>query len=254
MQNEFKDMYRINNKKVYTSSKRSRVRLCEEKDKSRKINPRLIALVISVMAAGGAVGMVHTKKDNVQNLNKLIEAKADLSVLGMRNETIDTLLKYNEYFNSTSAKDIGNKDLKQVTEELYDLNLNMIKEKIGQVEPYTPEQLEVLLHYEKSDGTKTTSVCLKSIKQDKKIIADNRNLPNEFCDIAWQLASISTLENELSEDLISDVNAWKQLKKYYGQLSKFASKELIKDEKGKLTLVDYQEVEKSNKQNEIEER
>lgn len=239
--------------------------------RSNKIKTRVVATVLSAIALGTAVGIFHShvkgNSQEISSVEQLLEQGENPANLGLSQETIDTLLEYSEYF--SDRENMFEKDISSVAQELYDLNLFIIKEKVAKVTGHDPKDLEIRLGFDKADGIQSTSISLKDDSYSSRPnilysglsskiipISDETTLPEDVCDLAWQLDTISTLQDEIASGKISDANAWKKLQKCYGKISEFSTQELIKGENGRLALVSYEsnkeEVDKAKDEGERE--
>ena len=73
-------------------------------------------------------------------------------------------------------------------------------------------------------------------------------------DLIFQLDKYAELEEELRTDSISKYNAIAEMKKLYGNISSLATKTLLRDEKGNISLMDYIAKDNSLQNNRKEEK
>lgn len=213
-------------------------------------------LAAGIIVAGGGMAIKNlTNRMNEPKFNELVEQGEDLSTLGLSKETMDTLAEHEDYFQDMDS--LQDKRIGEVTNELYNLNLQMIKEKVAQATGYSANRLIVLLDSEKADGSLYVSIKLEQDdgtyetiyggSTDTFSFLDNKNtrLPDEVRDEALLLYNIGSLQEKINNKKISDKNAWKEAKGYYNDVNRFAAKQVIKDEKGNLAVIDYSEQERT---------
>ncbi len=255
-------IFRKIEKKLY-ALKGSAKKIKENLDnkKGKKMSTRAIAIVLSATALLSTAGIIsQAGKAQDKSLDELIEEGANINKLGLSQESIDQVIELDSFFETADNKVVEREDLLQKAYDLYDLNLNAIKEKIGYTLGYPAEKVIVQYGFDNADGRQTSSVRVYENPDqrdtEKPIIAysdigakilpipDAQTLPKDICDAIWNLNTINEIVQNIQERKITDVNAFKQLKKSLNVLQKFASKELIKGKDNSLALLSYEDAEK----------
>ena len=142
-----------------------------------------------------------------------------------------------------------------ITNELYDLNLRIVKEKIAVVTDTRVPNIRVQYAYEKADGRAMVMVEVTkkdgSSKEETQIyedigakiipVADQTTLPKEFCNFVWNLDRFADMQAKIENRSISSENALKELQTYFENIQKYAQMELVQGKDGKLALVKFEE-------------
>lgn len=227
-----------------------------------------LGVAAAILAAGVGIagisfaGYTHGKVDST--ITQMQENGIDLSNLGLANDTIQTLEKYDEFFENfdKDSTNLSEDDVIRMIGEVEDLNFNVIKDKIA--DKNDVERKDVTLHYsfEQGDGQYHTSISIKEGKYDEKKFTNTNALPfgigkenfipQELSDLIVQTGNYDELIQDVKDDNISKVNAIKKLNTMYENISDVATSELTIDEKGNISLENY-DGEKDIKQAEKDE-
>lgn len=216
-----------------------------------------LGVAVAILAAGVGIagisfaGDTHSKVDST--ITQMQENGIDLSNLGLANDTIQTLEKYDEFFENFDKDNmnLSENDVISIIGEIEDLNFNVIKDKIA--DKNDVERKDVTLHYsfEKGDGQYHTSISIKEGEYDEKTFTNTNALPfeigkenfipQELSDLIVQIDGYDGLIQDVRDDNISKVNAIKELNRMYENISDVATSELTIDEKGNISLEHYEE-------------
>ena len=245
-------------------SSRPTIRYTSKKSvRNMKRNIRL-KVATAILAAGigmtsisisGCVNQRNDASKEYQIENSITHMQNDgvnLFDLGLENDTIQTMKKYDEYFENFNPKDVteSKDDIMEMLSEIKTLNFNVIKDKIA--EKNGVERKDVTLHYrfEKGDGQYLTSISIKEGKYDEKTfssanalpfgIGKENNIPQELSDLIAQIEEYNILYDDIKANDISNVNAIKKLNRMYENISDVATSELTIDEKGNISLEHYE--------------
>ncbi len=252
---------RIAPKRNYIAPKGTCQKAVENKKATHKLKKGVVAAVLAAsLTVGGVIGY-YAPKENGQNeineptLETLIQTNTDISSLGLSSASIETITKYNEFFGDRENQAVSNKELMDITNELYDLNLRIVKEKIAVVTDTRVPNIRVQYAYEKADGRAMVMVEVTkkdgSSKEETQIyedigakiipVADQTTLPKEFCNFVWNLDRFADMQAKIENRSISSENALKELQTYFENIQKYAQMELVQGKDGKLALVKFEE-------------
>lgn len=252
---------RIAPKRNYIAPKGTCQKAVENKKATHKLRKGIVAAVLAAsLTVGGVIGY-YAPKENSQNevneptLETLIQTNTDISSLGLSSASIETITKYNEFFEDRENQAVSNKELMDITNELYDLNLRIVKEKMATVTNAEVRNIQVHYRFEKADGRKEVMIDVtqkEGYAQEEtktyedigaKIIpvADQTTLPKEFCNFVWNLDRFVDMQEKIENKKISSENALKELETYFENIQKYAQMELVQGKDGKLALVKFEE-------------
>ncbi len=229
-----------------------------------------------ILAAGIGLGGISVlgsfNKEPEPTITQLQEMGVSEEELGLEQDTLATMEKYDEYFENFDPKsaNLTDNDVIAMIEEIRLLNFNVIKDKVADLRGV--ERKDVKLHYsfDKSDGNYFAAV---NINEDSYLDRESYNndygilfglgkddtIPKEVADLIVQTGGYSWIAEDLKSDHITKANAIKELEKLYRKISNVAVKEFTMDDKGNIELADYTEVREerqgeSTKENDGEER
>lgn len=233
-----------------------------------------VALVAGMVGGkiGNSQGRADLAKENTNTFTDLNNSQNKvenyINNLGISQEDMDTLQDYRQYFDDENSNNITSKNLIEVTQDLYDLDLNLIKQKISGISEYKPYELVVRPTTEREGSGGGIYQHTRIYEKDNEIgqqplFSENnqdidKRLPGDIHDMAWLTTYIDDIKSQLENKSISQENAYKKLKEYYQKIDEFASRQVIKGKDGKLAIVDYTEynklAEKEEEQKEQNER
>ena len=226
--------------------------------KRRVVRTRIASLILaSAIGVGGLTAVGHhlliENKDQQIQLTEMSSRN-----LHLNEETMNQLEKYAEYFENYDKNDpLSDEDILKMVQDIENLNFDVIKEKMGNLLNEDKSNIKLYYKFEKADGKTYAAVTINDddcinrqvFSNDRKLIFPNKNtIPREIENGIIQIEEYENIRNDLANDRISKVNSVKQLKKLYKNIENIASGELIKDEKGNITLVEYDKTKENGKQ------
>ena len=226
-----------------------------EKAKKQALKMKLKIGAMMLAAGIGIGGFTYASlqdKAPETTVTQLQSMGYDSQSLAMTQATVEKMEKYDDFFERFSNADKGQLNItdNEIIEKLHEieeLNSTVIKEKISRLERTSSKNVEI--NYG-TDGTigEYASIIIDKDGQEIKYNNNNgiifglgkeNNIPDEMVDLIFQLDKYAELEEELRTDSISKYNAIAEMKKLYGNISSLATKTLLRDEKGNISLMDY---------------
>lgn len=255
------------------TAKKGTARRAQERRKKQKMKLRIASLILAAGIGLGGISVLGSfNKEPEPTITQLQEMGVSEEELGLEQDTLATMEKYDEYFENFDPKsaNLTDNDVIAMIEEIRLLNFNVIKDKVADLRGV--ERKDVKLHYsfDKSDGNYFASVGInedsyldrESYNNDYGILfglGKDDTIPKEVADLIVQTGGYSWIAEDLKSDHITKANAIKELEKLYRKISNVAVKEFTMDDKGNIELADYTEVREerqgeSTKENGGEER
>lgn len=255
------------------TAKKGTARRAQERRKKQKMKLRIASLILAAGIGLGGISVLGSfNKEPESTITQLQEMGVSEEELGLEQDTLATMEKYDEYFENFDPKsaNLTDNDVIAMIEEIRLLNFNVIKDKVADLRGV--ERKDVKLHYsfDKSDGNYFASVGInedsyldrESYNNDYGILfglGKDDTIPKEVADLIVQTGGYSWIAEDLKSDHITKANAIKELEKLYRKISNVAVKEFTMDDKGNIELADYTEVREerqgeSTKENGGEER
>ena len=254
----YRDGRRINSRRAperrYVVKKGTAYR-AREKAKKQALKMKLKIGAMMLAAGIGIGGFTYASlqdKAPETTVTQLQSMGYDSQSLAMTQATVEKMEKYDDFFERFSNADKGQLNItdNEIIEKLHEieeLNSTVIKEKISRLERTSSKNVEI--NYG-TDGTigEYASIIIDKDGQEIKYNNNNgiifglgkeNNIPDEMVDLIFQLDKYAELEEELRTDSISKYNAIAEMKKLYGNISSLATKTLLRDEKGNISLMDY---------------
>lgn len=255
------------------TAKKGTARRAQERRKKQKMKLRIASLILAAGIGLGGISVLGSfNKEPEPTITQLQEMGVSEEELGLEQDTLATMEKYDEYFENFDPKsaNLTDNDVIAMIEEIRLLNFNVIKDKVADLRGV--ERKDVKLHYsfDKSDGNYFAAV---NINEDSYLDRESYNndygilfglgkddtIPKEVADLIVQTGGYSWIAEDLKSDHITKANAIKELEKLYRKISNVAVKEFTMDDKGNIELADYTEVREerqgeSTKENDGEER
>ncbi len=267
--NDFKSQYVVNNeqpKQKFSAPKGTAERIYNNMKKklnnmSNKTKGRVVAGVLSAIVLANAVGYVKDvyMQTNNRDFGELVSAGVNIESLSLSQNSMDTLLKYDEVFEKDSNEIPNKSELISMINELYDFNLNMVKEKMAPHLGYSADNIEVFYGHGAEKGSTMYSVGAKNnnyYTEDAYVsdtINKDRRLPERICESINSLEELDQLKDKLHEGRISEKNAYKELEKIYNKMDKFSTIVIEADENGRLKLTAIDKLEKGKDEKEVRE-
>lgn len=255
------------------TAKKGTARRAQERRKKQRWRLKIASLILAAGIGLGGISVLGSfNKEPEPTITQLQEMGVSEEELGLEQDTLATMEKYDEYFENFDPKsaNLTDNDVIAMIEEIRLLNFNVIKDKVADLRGV--ERKDVKLHYsfDKSDGNYFASVGInedsyldrESYNNDYGILfglGKDDTIPKEVADLIVQTGGYSWIAEDLKSDHITKANAIKELEKLYRKISNVAVKEFTMDDKGNIELADYTEVREerqgeSTKENGGEER
>lgn len=236
---------RTNERGRYTSKQKV-------KNMPKRISLRVAAALLAAgVGIGGVTVLGHVDTKPSISITQMEQSGKDLSSLGLQDDTMQLMQKYDEIFDDMdlSSLDMTDNNVIDMINEVERLNFNVVKDKIA--DKIGKERNDVKLYYrfEKGDGKYITSIVVNEGKPDKATytnaetfmlgIGRKNYIPEKVSDLILQLRDYDGLIQNLKDDKISKVNAIKELRKKYDKITEFATSELEIDQKGNFSVKDF---------------
>ena len=232
-------------KRAMSSKKKRRVAL--------RVGALILAAGIGIRGVGTAIesgiSYVGSLKDGgeKQSITQLQEKGVDLSKLGLERDTIEEMEIYDGYFANTDFSDLNitDNDVLKILREINAINENVIKDKMANLEGVDRTSIDLGTNF---DGKYYGRVSVKrgevysGASKMPLGIGERNVLSDEISDsIVQSMQEYSNLATDLREDRISKLNAVKELKKMYENVTQLATKQFVKDGKGNIEAIEYDE-------------
>lgn len=208
----------------------------------------ILAAGIGIHGIGNGISYVGSLKDGEkQSITQLQEKGVDLSKLGLERDTIEEMEIYDGYFANTDFSDLNitDNDVLKILREINAINENVIKDKIANLEGVDRTSIDLGTNF---DGKYYGRVSVKrgevysGASKMPLGIGERNVLSDEISDsIVQSMQEYSNLATDLREDRISKLNAVKELKKMYENVTQLATKQFVKDGKGNIEAIEYDE-------------
>lgn len=208
----------------------------------------ILAAGIGIHGIGNGISYVGSLKDGEkQSITQLQEKGVDLSKLGLERDTIEEMEIYDGYFANTDFSDLNitDNDVLKILREINAINENVIKDKMANLEGVDRTSIDLGTNF---DGKYYGRVSVKrgevysGASKMPLGIGERNVLSDEISDsIVQSMQEYSNLATDLREDRISKLNAVKELKKMYENVTQLATKQFVKDGKGNIEAIEYDE-------------
>lgn len=267
--NSYQNRARTNNrneKRRTTTKQKGKAKRLSRKKLANRIK---LGAAAALLAAGIGVGAMTVRgwinEDPEPTITQMQENGVDLNEFNLADDTINSMKKYDQYFEEWNNGEINeatltNQEIEEMLEEIKDLNFNVIKDKVASLSDV--ERKDVTLAYRgEEDGVITTISVKENDYGNKKVYSNAGNLfranentinSNEISDLILQLEEFDNLSEKLKDNDVSKVNAIKKLEQLYQQITKVAEQELVMDEKGNLSLQEIENVKEAKEKIEEE--
>ena len=235
-----------------------------EKAKQKRIlSPKTVSIVLAALLAVGVIGRGIIKDPvDTTKISELALQGVEPEDLGLSKESVDALIEYNSFYEEGKNQTTSKQETLEKEREIYELNLNIIKEKMSKVTGYRIPQLAVFYAFNQADGTETTTVAVYKDHYDPNNPGipierysnrgflepvDERTLPEEISEMILTLKELDELDKDIRNGKVSEKNAFNTLQKAYSKIQTLGAKVLEKNEKGILEYVAFDE-QKDTKQ------
>ena len=232
-----------------------------EKARKQAFRTKLKIATLLVAAGIGIGGFTYAsaqKEEPQTTVTELQQMGYNWQSLGMSRETIEKMKEYDDFFQRFSNADKGQITItdNEIIDKLHDieeLNSIVIQEKMARLDGVSIKDVSID-HGSSSDIGDYVSIRVDKDGRETTYNNNNgiilglgkeNNLPEEITDLIFQLNNYSGLEEELKRDDISKYKAISEMKKFYGNISELATKTLLKDEKGNISLMNYMAKDKT---------
>ena len=264
--NDFKNQYVVNKqpkqklsapkgtaKRIYNNMKR------KLNNMSNKTKGRVAATILSAIVAFNVAGYVQDKymQNNNRDFGELVSSGVNIDSLSLSQNSMDTLLKYDEFFESDSDRIPDKSELASMINELYDFNLKMAPHLGSSADNI--KDIKVFYGNGMEKGSTMYSVGVyennKTYAEDAYIsdAKEDRKLPGRVCEEIHALEELDQLKSKLYDGRISEKNALKELEEIYNKMDKFATIVIGADENGRLKLTAIDKLEKGKDEKEVRE-
>lgn len=248
-------------KERYTAEKGTAKKAMSSKRKRRialRVGALILASGIGIRGIGTAIesgiSYVGSLKDGgeKQSITQLQEKGVDLSKLGLERDTIEEMEIYDGYFANTDFSDLNvtESDVLSILRGIEEINKNVLKDKMAKLEKTDRNNIDLETTFD--DGKYYGQLIVKESLGSRYIysganelplgIAEKNGLSDEISDsIVQAMQEYTNLASDVREDRISKLNAVKKLKAMYENVTKLATKQFVKDEKGNIEAIEYDE-------------
>lgn len=245
----------------YTAEKGTAKKAMSSKRKRRialRVGALILASGIGIRGIGTAIesgiSYVGSLKDGgeKQSITQMQEKGVDLSKLGLERDTIEEMEIYDGYFANTDFSDLNvtENDVLSILRGIEEINKNVLKDKMAKLEKTDRNNIDLETTFD--DGKYYGQLIVKESLGSRYIysganelplgIAEKNGLSDEISDsIVQAMQEYTNLASDVREDRISKLNAVKKLKAMYENVTKLATKQFVKDEKGNIEAIEYDE-------------
>ena len=255
------------------TAKKGTARRAQERRKKQKMKLRIASLILAAGIGLGGISVLGSfNKEPEPTITQLQEMGVSEEELGLEQDTLATMEKYDEYFENFDPKsaNLTDDDVIAMIEEIRLLNFNVVKDKVADLRGVERKDVKLRYSFDKNDGNYFAAV---NINEDSYLDKESYNndygilfglgkddtIPKEVADLIVQTGGYDWIVEDLKSDHITKANAIKELEKLYRKISNVAVKDFTMDDKGNIELIDYTEVREerqgeSSKENDGEER
>ena len=245
----------------YTAEKGTAKKAMSSKRKRRvalRVGALILAAGIGIRGVGTAIesgiSYVGSLKDGgeKQSITQMQEKGVDLSKLGLERDTIEEMEIYDGYFANTDFSDLNvtENDVLSILRGIEEINKNVLKDKMAKLEKTDRNNIDLETTFD--GGKYYGQLIVKESLGSRYIysganelplgIAEKNGLSDEISDSVVQaMQAYTNLASDVREDRISKLNAVKKLKAMYENVTKLATKQFVKDEKGNIEAIEYDE-------------
>ena len=226
------------------------------KQKVRKMSRRVgIGVVATLLAAGIGIGSIsvigHVNEKSGISITQMEKSGKDLSSLGLKEDTIQSMQKYDDFFENVDLNNLDMTDngVIDVISEFEKLNFNVVKDKIADKTGVERSNVKLDYKFEKGDGQYHTTIVVNGGKSNEVVytsadssifgIGRKNYIPKEISDLILQLRDYDGLVQDLKDDKISKANAIKELSKKYKKITEFATSKLEIDQRGNISVENF---------------
>ena len=264
-ENKDRDGYNIlKYKEVYKAPKGTASK-AKNKRKNQKLNLRLASLILAAGIGLGGISIVgQLNKEPEPTITQMQEAGMNSEKLGLEQDTLDLINKYDAYFtaNNLDINNLTDNEIIEMIDDIKLLNFNVIKDKMANLNGVEREDIKLYYDFDKPDGGYNAEVEVDKGELEGKETYNNfygllglgsqDSIPKEVAELILKTGNYESIVTDLKADHITKSNAIKELKKLYQQISSVATKEFTMDEKGNVKLSEYEETKEVQQENKEE--
>lgn len=237
----------------------------ESKQKKRKPNWKLIAILIAASIGVGIAGFKISGSLNPKPQKTVTQLQEKGIDTGLEEDTLEKMVKYDEYFanfDKNEAINLTDNDVIAMIDDISQLNEEALEDKIADVLGVTSDAVDYTIGHDDDVGPCPRIIVnngeeTQSYNVDQGIIlgiGKKNSIPREVSNLILQTTEYEGLKEELINDRITKVNAIQKLKGLYGKISEVATSEFSIDERGNITIDEYdkpiQQEQKDNREDE----
>ena len=234
----------------------------------KKLSTKTVATVLGIAIGLGALTGVVAKgyADSIPEYTA-----TDLNNMGIEmqigQDTLNTMQKYDKFFENYNPKEanLSESEVLSIASDIRDLNFNVIKDKAadvldlgrGNVDLSYTDPLDKEGSILREIKTKNGNYSNLSLHQTP----EERSISPEIGAMIENIGYIDQIVYSIKDDSITKNRGVKRLEEVYNKITKFATRKMVMDEKGNISMTDYPELialeeEKTNEssQTEKEER
>lgn len=237
------------------------------KKRKRKPNTKLAALILAAALGVGGISLINQHDVNQPQPVNMIEIQQDgvtSQSLGLSEATVELFEKYDEYFENfdkNNQYNLTDEQIISMINEIENMHFSTVKEKMGSLIGEEPKNIRMYYGVEKADGEDYTLIVINEDSYNREVYSShstwpfpNKNhIPSKLSEIILQLEDLKKLESDVRADKITKVNAVKKLENLYETLERVATGDFVKDEKGNISIIQY-EGKQETQQKEDKER
>lgn len=242
--------------KKYTTKKGTADALKKKTNgKLKKIRLKLASLILAAgIGMTGISYVVSQDKSPELTITQLQDMGIDESKIGLNEETIEKMIKYDEYFSEFDEKklNITDNDVIVIAEDIDKLIFDVIKEKVAKTTNVTTDDIKLQKNCTDDEAPYQIIRIDRGdyIEVFKSKMFSEKTMPNEVENLITEIYESKDIIQDIKKDKISKVNAIKKLEKIYKKISEVATNRLYIDKDGDLALESYSKtIEKNNNTN-----
>ena len=219
----------------------------EARARLQRLGAGVAALLLAAgIGMGGLAVKGSLEADPKVTVTELQENGISASKLGLDNSTFELMKKYDGYFENFDANNLNlsEAEILSMADEIGQLNYDVMREKVADLYGVDASKVDYKVRDMGQDGSQYAISVEKADGETVSYVNDifplDLKMPSNLELLAIHDDSCYRLKDELKEDKISKVNAVKTLKRYYRDASKVATSELSLDEKGNISMKEYE--------------
>ena len=219
----------------------------EARARLQRLGAGVAALLLAAgIGMGGLAVKGSLEADPKVTVTELQENGISASKLGLDNSTFELMKKYDGYFENFDPNNLNlsEAEILSMADEIGQLNYDVMREKVANLYGVDASKVDYKVRDMGQDGSQYAISVEKAdgetVSYANDIFPLDLKMPSNLELLAIHDDSCYRLKDELKEDKISKVNAVKTLKRYYRDASKVATSELSLDEKGNISMKEYE--------------